>query len=96
MARRTRTTKLRESKVNIPGFSAEASLAPTQSRYHGRTVFGGSAAKGGAGLRPQLGFRPQLGVDVGAYLRCLTNGGDDLTCRFFGGLPPFTIGGLLF
>jgi hypothetical protein len=96
MARRARTARSRGRKVNVPGFSAEASLVPTQSRYHGRTAFGGLASKGGAGLMPQLGFRPQLGVDVGAYLRCLANGGDDLTCRFFGGLPPFTIGGLLF
>jgi len=96
MARRAKTAKVRESKANVPGFSAEASLGPTQSRYHGRTVFGGLASKGGAGLMPQLGFRPQLGVDAGAYLRCMANGGDDLTCRFFGGLPPFTIGGVLF
>lgn len=33
--------------------------------------------------------------DVGAYLRCRANGGGELICRFFGGLPPFTIGGLL-
>jgi hypothetical protein len=42
----------------------------------------------------QLGF--QSDPDLGAYWRCRANGGSDLICRFFGGLPPFTIGGLLF
>lgn len=87
MAKRTRR------KLNLPGFGAEASLGPAQSGYRGRTVFAGL---GGAGLMPQLGFGPVSGGDIGDYLRCRANGGGDLACRFFAGLPPFTIGGLLF
>jgi hypothetical protein len=45
---------------------------------------------------PQLGFGSASGGNVGEYLRCKANGGGDLVCRFFAGLPPFTIGGLLF
>jgi hypothetical protein len=96
MARRARTAKMSERKLNVPGFSAEASLGPTVSRYRGRTVFVGSASKDGGRAMPQLGLGSLSGVDLGAYLRCRANGGGDLICRFFGGLPPFTIGGLLF
>jgi hypothetical protein len=96
MAKRTKTTKTKERKLNLPGFGAEASLGPTRSRYRGSTVFGGPASRAGAGLVPQLGFQPQLGGDVGEYLRCRANGGGELVCRFFAGLPPFTIGGLFF
>jgi len=92
MAKRTKTAKTKERKLNLPGFGAEASLGPAQSRYGG-TVFAG---QGGAGLMPQLGFGPVSGGDIGDYLRCRANGGGDLVCRFFAGLPPFTIGGLLF
>jgi hypothetical protein len=95
MAKRAKTARTTQRKLNLPGFGAEASLGPTASRYHGRTVFGGSALDGG-GAVPQLGVHLLSGVDVGAYLRCRANGGGDLVCRFFGGLPPFTIGGLLF
>ena len=42
---------------------------------------------------PQLGF--QSDPDLSAHLRCRANGESDLICSFFGGLPPFTIGGLL-
>jgi hypothetical protein len=77
--------------MNIPGYTAEFSLSPTVSTY--RRVQGFSNYPSGRTI-PQ--FRIQSGVDLGSYLRCLANGGDDLTCRFFGGLPPFTIGGLLF
>ena len=98
MAKRTKTAKTKERRVNLPGFSAEASLGPTHCRYYGKTVVGGLASRGGAGLMPQLGFGPVFGgdPDVGEYLRCRANGGGDLVCRFFAGLPPFTIGGLLF
>lgn len=77
--------------MNIPGYTAELSLKPTVGIY--RRVPGFSNYPGGR-TTPQ--FRIQSGVDLGSYLRCLANGGDDLTCRFFGGLPPFTIGGSLF
>ena len=94
MAKRAKTAKARERKPNIPGFGAEASLGPTRSRYCG-SASGGSALNHG-GAVPQLGVGSLSGVDLGAYLRCKANGGGELVCRFFGGLPPFTIGGLLF
>jgi hypothetical protein len=79
--------------MNMPGFNAESSLGPTMGRYRG-TVSGGIPSEGSGEVMPQLGF--QSDPDLGAYLRCRANGGSDLICRFFGGLPPFTIGGLLF
>jgi hypothetical protein len=96
MAKRAKTATTKERKLNLPGFGAEAALGPTASCYGGRTVFGGSASHGRGGLTPQLGVGSGSGVDLGAYFRCRANGGGDLVCRFFGGLPPFTIGGLLF
>jgi hypothetical protein len=77
----------------VPGFTAEASLGPSRGRYAGKVFFGGSSAQSTGGLKPQLRFGGD--PDLGEYLRCIANGGDDLICRFFGGLPPFTIGGLL-
>lgn len=95
MAKRPKTKTTGERKPNIPGFGAEASLGPTASRYRGANVPRG-AVLNGEGIAPQLGAGLLSGVDLGAYLRCRANGGGDLVCRFFGGLPPFTIGGLLF
>jgi hypothetical protein len=80
--------------MNIPGFDAAKSLDPTIGIYRGRGVFASFPSEGSGGVVPQLRF--QSDPDVGAYLRCRANGGSDLICRFFGGLPPFTIGGLLF
>jgi hypothetical protein len=79
--------------MNMPGFDAESSLGPTIGIYGGKTVFGRFLSEGSGGVMPQLRFQPD--PDVGAYWRCRANGGDDLICRFFSGLPPFTIGGLL-
>ncbi len=79
--------------MNIPGYTAEASLGPTLGIYRGNAVFSGVTSGGNGGVIPQLRF--QSDPDVGAYLRCRANGGGDLICRFFGGLPPFTIGGFL-
>ena len=99
MAKRAKTARTRqirgikERKLNLPGFSTEASLGLRAGTYRGGPVLGALAPIGG-GAVPQLGVLS--GVDVGAYLRCRANGGGDLICRFFGGLPPFTIGGLLF
>ena len=82
--------------MNLPGFTAEASLQksdvdPSAQVYRGRPGFSGAAVE----IVPQL-----LGIssdpDLGSYWRCRLNGGSDLICRFFGGLPPFTIGGRLF
>jgi hypothetical protein len=80
--------------MNMPGFDAESSLGPTMSIYRGKAAYGRFPSQGSGGVMLQLGF--QSDPDLGAYLRCRANGGSDLICRFFGGLPPFTIGGLLF
>jgi len=81
--------------MNMPGFNAEASLGPTMGIYRGNVASGSFSSTGSGRVMPQLRFL--VGdPDVGAYLRCRANGGGDLICRFFGGLPPFTIGGLLF
>ena len=80
--------------MNMPGYTAELALGPGARVYRGAPTFGKLAARGGRAI-PQFQIQPG-GVDLGSYLRCRANGGDDLTCRFFGGLPPFTIGGLLF
>jgi len=80
--------------MNIPGFTAESCLVPTMGVIREKTVYGRFTSEGSGGVMPQLGF--QSDPDLGAYLRCRANGGSDLICRFFGGLPPFTIGGLLF
>ncbi|ARO87891.1 hypothetical protein EBAPG3_008985 [Nitrosospira lacus] len=79
--------------MSIPQFNAEASLGPALGIYRGKAVFGGISLERSGGVTPQLRF--QSDPDVGAYLRCRANGGSDLICRFFGGLPPFTIGSLL-
>jgi hypothetical protein len=80
--------------MNMPGFGAEASLRPVVSTYRGKPVFGGIPSEAGGGVVPQL-LRIQSDPDLGAYLRCKANGGGELVCRFFGGLPPFTIGRLV-
>ena len=79
--------------MSIPNFTAELSLGPTVGTYRGKGTFGNIPSEGGGGAIPQLRF--QGDPDIGDYLRCRANGGSDLICRFFGGLPPFTIGGLL-
>ena len=80
--------------MNLPGFTAEASLRD-HSATDATQVYRGQAGGG----RLQSGVAPQLGIssdpDFGSYWRCRLNGGSELVCRFFGGLPPFTIGGLL-
>lgn len=82
--------------MNIPQFNAEASLGPSVGMYRGRAPFGRFASEVSGGVMPQFRFRfqSQSDPDLGAYWRCRANGGSDLICRFFGGLPPFTIGGL--
>ncbi len=80
------------SKTNLPGFLAEASLVSTLGTYRINTNFDRLESEG---VIPQFRFQFPGDPDVGAYLRCKSNGGGELVCRFFGGLPPFTIGGLL-
>jgi hypothetical protein len=80
--------------MSVPGFTAEASLGPAKEIYHGKVALGGFPSERNGGVTPQL--RISSDPDLGAYFRCIANGGGDLVCRFFGGLPPFTIGGLLF
>ena len=78
--------------MTLPGFTAEASLNKNDVAhvYRGQPVFGETRVE----IVPQLGISSD--PDLGSYWRCRLNGGSDLICRFFGGLPPFTIGGLLF
>lgn len=78
--------------MNIPGFTAEASLYPNREWYKGRAAFKWSGRRA---IMPQFRLQSQADPDIGAYLRCRANGGSDLICRFFAGLPPFTIGGIL-
>jgi hypothetical protein len=78
--------------MRMPGFEAASSLGPTNGTYQGNALAG--SAQGSGGVVPQQ-FLLRSGVDLGAYLRCRANGGGELVCRFFGGLPPFTIGGRL-
>ena len=80
--------------MSMPGFHAEFSLSPTVGIYQNKAVFGSFPLAGAGGVMPQLRFGPN--TDLGSYLRCRANGGGELICRFFGGLPPFTIGGLFF
>jgi hypothetical protein len=78
----------------MPGFNAAAALGPTIGRYPGNRVFVRFPSEGSGGIVPQrLGFGGD--PDLGEYLRCRANGGGELICRFFAGLPPFTIGGRL-
>src|SRR5215213_549577 len=82
-------------EMNLPGFNAELSLGPTRDRFPGNDAFSRFPSEGGRVI-PQFRFPATSDPDIGSYLRCRANGGNDLVCRFFGGLPPFTIGGLLF
>jgi hypothetical protein len=77
--------------MNLPGFDAERSLGLNTSTYQG-TGFDRFPAEAGR-VVSQFGISSD--PDLGSYLRCRANGGSDLICRFFGGLPPFTIGGRL-
>ena len=76
--------------MNMPGFGAASSLGPTMVQYRGDAVVRSAPSA----VVPQQ-FGRQSGVDLGAYLRCRANGGGELVCRFFAGLPPFTIGSRL-
>ena len=79
--------------MKMPGFDAALSLGPSISTYRAKVAFGRFPSGASASVTPQLRF--QSDPDLGAYWRCRLNGGSELVCRFFGGLPPFTIGGVL-
>jgi hypothetical protein len=79
--------------MSMPGFSAELALGPRVGMYRGSFTSDSFSCGGSGEVIPQ--FRLQSGVDWGAYLRCRANGGGELVCRFFAGLPPFTIGYLV-
>jgi hypothetical protein len=79
--------------MNMPGFTAERSLGPTAGRYRSKVRLAGFPSQRGGRVVPQVGL--PWDPDLGAYWRCRANGGGDLICRFFAGLPPFTIGGIL-
>jgi len=76
-------------KNTLPGFGAEASLYKTKRQFVASRGRAGSPM----GVVPQLGFGGD--PDIGEYIRCRQNGGGELVCRFFAGLPPWTIGGVL-
>jgi len=78
--------------MKLPGFTAESSLRPAIDIYYGKPVPGGFPSDGRRKVVPQLPFQ-QGGA--ACYWNCRGNRVDDLTCRFFCGLRPFTIGGLL-
>jgi hypothetical protein len=82
--------------MNIPGFTAELSLGPTMDRYRRDSGFTSAPSPGGGRVTPQFSFQFGGDPDIGEYIRCMRNKGSDLVCRFFAGLPPFTIGGLRF
>ena len=81
-----------EVHMKMPGFTAELSLASTVNSYQGKIA---SDTWGRDQVLPQFRLGSVGGIDIGAYLRCKANGGSELVCRFFAGLPPFTIGGRL-
>lgn len=75
-------------------------IMPVQANHVNRTVFTRDGVystnlvfPSGSFLRRQIGSGFQ--DDARCYYRCIANGGHDLICRFFCGLRPFTIGGLL-
>ena len=76
--------------MNIPGFNAGDSLTAAGGTYDSQTVFNGFSSEDSHGVVSQFGISSD--PDFGSYLRCRANGGSELVCRFFGGLPPFTIG----
>jgi hypothetical protein len=85
--------------MSMPGFTAELSLA--KGRHAFRYVVPTSDLGVVSEITPQMRFALQQrrfggDPDLGSYFRCRAAGGPDLICRFFAGLPPFTIGGLLF
>jgi len=75
-------------------------IIPVQTEGAKRTAFATRAypkdsAAGMGGVFPQLRFGSRFPEDPACYYRCRVNGVDDLMCRFFCGLRPFTVGGLL-
>jgi hypothetical protein len=76
-------------KNTLPGFTADASLYRTKREF----VASPMAAERATRLIPQARFGGD--PDIGEYIRCRQNGGGELVCRFFAGLPPWTIGGVL-
>jgi len=77
-------------KNTLPGFTADASLYTSRRQF---AAGGGTRAARGQVVPQLTGFGGD--PDIGEYIRCRQNGGGDLVCRFFAGLPPWTIGGVL-
>jgi hypothetical protein len=75
------------SRMRMPGFTADSSLGPAAGIYRAK-----AAPDRINRITPQIEF--QSDPDLGSYWRCRLNGGNELICRFFAGLPPFTIGRL--
>lgn len=79
--------------MRLPGFNAAASLGPAARDYQSSARRGAGQADAGRLMPQRIGFGGD--PDIGEYLRCKANGGGELVCRFFAGLPPWTIGGVL-
>jgi hypothetical protein len=83
--------------MTMPGFTAELSLTKGRHEFHYVAPTSSIAV---AEVRPQMRWAASRGFggdpDLGSYFRCIAAGGPELICRFFAGLPPFTIGGVLF
>jgi hypothetical protein len=84
--------------MRTPGFTAELALVRGHNQF--RSAAQTRSITIVAEVGPQMTFAQQRRFggdpDLGSYFRCIAAGGSELVCRFFGGLPPFTIGGLLF
>src|SRR5947207_1692592 len=87
-----RSLKIMRCEMKMPGFTAESSLSPTMDIDYGKVGLGGLPSEGRRKVVPQLRLQPG---GAACYWSCRRNGVDDLTCHFFCGLRPFTIGGLL-
>jgi hypothetical protein len=75
-------------------------ILPMQSKDVRRSTPETHAFKTDFAINAQVFLRqtaagPRFPEDPACYSRCRGNGVDDLTCRFFCGLPPISIGDLV-
>jgi hypothetical protein len=66
--------------MNMPGFTAEASLGRTKDSYARGTAYRGNRAGGVGRVMPQM-----RAWDLGLYWACMANGGDAGICGFLAG-----------
>jgi hypothetical protein len=83
----------------LPGFNAETSVYKTGRVYHFVNAFSQtsnfSRTMGAVSAALPIGPGGSPSGGAACYWNCRGNAVDDLTCRFFCGLPPFRVGGLL-